>query len=107
MLPNPNFKWKQQPVIQVWRKQLDDKEAPAVKLDTYGSSSSVELFQEALRNNVVRSVCSLLYDFLKNIISFSMMFYIVFKFLLEAQEIQKSFFLCFKFSNILVCTVSL
>lgn len=103
MLPNPNFKWKQQPVIQVWRKQLDDKETPAVKLDTYGLSSSIELFQEALRNNEVREICSRLNSFLM-IISFSMMFYIVPKFLLEVQELQKSFFLCFKFSNILVCT---
>lgn len=49
MLPNPSFKWKQDPVVQVWRKQSGDEEA--VKLDVYDTTHCIALFEEALRNN--------------------------------------------------------
>lgn len=52
MLPNPEFKWKKQPEILVWRKQSTDGEASA-KLESYGTKESVSLFEEALRNNEV------------------------------------------------------
>ncbi|XP_043711599.1 phospholipase A(1) LCAT3-like [Telopea speciosissima] len=51
MLANPNFKWKQQPLIQVWRKQSEDKEDSSVKLESYGPNDCTSLFEEALRNN--------------------------------------------------------
>lgn len=50
MLPNPEFNWKKQPQIQVWRKQSDDGES-CVKLESYGPKDSPTLFEEALRNN--------------------------------------------------------
>lgn len=51
MLPNPEFNWKQQPVIQVWRKPSEDNEA--VKLDVYDPTACISLFEEALRDNEV------------------------------------------------------
>ncbi|KAH9734162.1 phospholipase A(1) LCAT3 [Citrus sinensis] len=50
MLANPDFKWKKQPQIKVWRKQSNDGESSA-KLETYGPVESISLFKEALRNN--------------------------------------------------------
>ncbi|CAK9133964.1 unnamed protein product [Ilex paraguariensis] len=50
MLPNPEFKWKKQPQIHVWRKQSNDGEV-SVKLESYDPNESVTLFEEALRNN--------------------------------------------------------
>ncbi|XP_020261487.1 phospholipase A(1) LCAT3 [Asparagus officinalis] len=49
MLPNPGFKWKRQPVMQVWRKTSGDEEM--VKLDSYDSTECIALFEAALRNN--------------------------------------------------------
>ncbi|KAI3952960.1 hypothetical protein MKX01_028652 [Papaver californicum] len=45
MLPNPEFKWKKQPEIQVWRKQSQNNET-SVKLETYGPKESITLFEE-------------------------------------------------------------
>ncbi|KAJ9552813.1 hypothetical protein OSB04_016858 [Centaurea solstitialis] len=50
MLANPDFKWKKQPAIVVWRNHSDNEE-DSVKLETYGPSGSVELFEEALKDN--------------------------------------------------------
>ncbi|XP_072969986.1 phospholipase A(1) LCAT3 isoform X1 [Typha angustifolia] len=52
MLPNPNFKWKQQPLVKVWRKQSGEKEV--VKLDQYNGTMCASLFEEALRNNELK-----------------------------------------------------
>ncbi|KAL8122434.1 hypothetical protein AgCh_018963 [Apium graveolens] len=49
MLPNPEFKWKKQPEILVWRGQSTDGET--ANLESYGPNESVLLFEEALRNN--------------------------------------------------------
>ncbi|RZC47449.1 hypothetical protein C5167_040392 [Papaver somniferum] len=50
MLPNPEFKWKKEPQIQVWRKQSQNNEA-SVKLETYGPKESITVFEEALKYN--------------------------------------------------------
>lgn len=50
MLPNPEFNWKKQPQIQVWRKQSENNET-SVKLETYGPQESITLFEEALKDN--------------------------------------------------------
>lgn len=55
MLPNPSFKWKQDPVVQVWRKKKSGDEE-VVKLDVYDTTHCIELFEEALRNNEVSFV---------------------------------------------------
>lgn len=53
MLPNPDFNWKKQPEIQVWRKHTSDDEETSVVLETYGRNECVTLFEEALQNNEV------------------------------------------------------
>lgn len=50
MLPNPEFNWKKQPEIQVWRKESESGEA-SIKLESYGPAESVILFEGALKNN--------------------------------------------------------
>ncbi|KAK9919215.1 hypothetical protein M0R45_027825 [Rubus argutus] len=50
MLANPDFKWKKQPEIQVWRKHSTDGET-SIELDSYGPVESITLFREALRHN--------------------------------------------------------
>ncbi|KAK1427280.1 hypothetical protein QVD17_15963 [Tagetes erecta] len=52
MLPNPEFKWKKQPEIIVWKKDPKNEE-DAVKMETYGKSGCVGLFTEALKNNEI------------------------------------------------------
>ncbi|KAJ6806305.1 uncharacterized protein M6B38_313200 [Iris pallida] len=48
MLSNPEFKWKRQPLVQVWRKQTEGEE---VDLFEYDPTKCISLFEEALRNN--------------------------------------------------------
>lgn len=55
MLANPEFNWKKQPEIQVWRKHSTDEET-SVDLESYGPIESITLFEEALRDNEV--LCS-------------------------------------------------
>ncbi|KAL6577959.1 Phospholipase A(1) lcat3 [Orobanche minor] len=50
MLPNPDFNWKKQPQIQVWRKHTKDDET-SVELESFNTSECVALFEEALKNN--------------------------------------------------------
>lgn len=52
MLPNPEFKWKKQPEILVWRGQSTDGET--AELESYSTNESVLLFEEALRNNELK-----------------------------------------------------
>ncbi|KAG0498033.1 hypothetical protein HPP92_002724 [Vanilla planifolia] len=49
LLPNPLFKWKEQPLIKVWRKDMEDNDS--VKLEVYDSTECIDLFRKALRNN--------------------------------------------------------
>lgn len=52
MLPNPEYKWKKQPEIQVWQKRSKDGDT-FVNLESYGPIENVALFEEALRHNEV------------------------------------------------------
>ncbi|KAK7243203.1 hypothetical protein RIF29_37993 [Crotalaria pallida] len=52
MLPNPEYKWKKQPEIQVWRKLTKNGEIN-INLESYGTTQSYSLFEEALRKNEV------------------------------------------------------
>lgn len=54
MLPNPNFKWKKQPEIHVWRKHSNGEET-SVDLESYRSNGCITLFEDALKNNEVLS----------------------------------------------------
>lgn len=54
MLPNPGFNWKKQPEIVVWRNNSENGQ-DSVKMESYCKSGSVELFQEALKDNEVRA----------------------------------------------------
>ncbi|ERN20096.1 phospholipase A(1) LCAT3 isoform X2 [Amborella trichopoda] len=51
MLPNPEFKWKQSPLINVWRKQSDGKGSTSVKMESFGPIETMHLFKEALQDN--------------------------------------------------------
>lgn len=53
MLPNPGFKWNEQPLIQVWRKQPEKEEDSQVELESYGPIECPRLFEEALKDNEV------------------------------------------------------
>ncbi|KAL6142998.1 hypothetical protein ACLB2K_061273 [Fragaria x ananassa] len=50
MLANPDFNWKKEPEIQVWRKQSKNEKS-SIELESYGPVESNTLFREALRNN--------------------------------------------------------
>ncbi|CAN1186976.1 Phospholipase A(1) LCAT3 [Linum perenne] len=50
MLPNPAFKWQNEPQIQVWRKKSHDG-GTSIHLESYGPVESISLFEEALKNN--------------------------------------------------------
>ncbi|KAL6146961.1 hypothetical protein ACLB2K_057637 [Fragaria x ananassa] len=50
MLANPDFNWKKEPEIQVWRKQSKNGKS-SIELESYGPVESNTLFREALRNN--------------------------------------------------------
>lgn len=52
MLANPDYKWKKQPEIQVWRKRTKNGEID-VSLESYGPPQNITLFEEALRHNEV------------------------------------------------------
>lgn len=52
MLANPEFNWKKQPQIHVWRKKSKGGET-SVELENYDSTECITLFEEALRNNEV------------------------------------------------------
>uniref|UniRef100_A0A803KMM5 Uncharacterized protein n=1 Tax=Chenopodium quinoa TaxID=63459 RepID=A0A803KMM5_CHEQI len=52
MLPNPIFNWKEVPKICVWRKVSSDKDdSSTAKLISYDPLESINLFEEALRDN--------------------------------------------------------
>uniref|UniRef100_A0A0D9XFJ8 Phospholipase A(1) n=1 Tax=Leersia perrieri TaxID=77586 RepID=A0A0D9XFJ8_9ORYZ len=52
MLPNPKFKWKEAPIVQVWRK--NPEKDGVVELVLYEATDCVSLFEEALRNNELK-----------------------------------------------------
>lgn len=54
MLPNPEYRWKKQPEIQVWQKRSKDGDI-FVNLESFGPTENVALFEEALRDNEVPS----------------------------------------------------
>lgn len=53
MMANPDFKWKKQPEIRVWRKKSDNDDDTSVELESFGLIESVDLFNDALKNNEV------------------------------------------------------
>ncbi|KAG8057376.1 hypothetical protein GUJ93_ZPchr0002g25888 [Zizania palustris] len=52
MLPNPHFKWKEAPIVQVWRK--NPEKDGMVELVLYEATDCVSLFEEALKNNELK-----------------------------------------------------
>lgn len=52
MLPHPDFNWKKQPEIKVWRKHSKGEET-CVELESYDTNGCITLFEEALKNNEV------------------------------------------------------
>lgn len=57
MMANPDFKWKKQPEIQVWRKKKSENDdTNSVQLETFGPAKSIILFNDALKNNEVSNL---------------------------------------------------
>lgn len=52
MLANPDYKWKKNPEIKVWRKHKKDGNEN-ISLESYGPTQSISVFEEALRHNEV------------------------------------------------------
>nr|GEW55162.1 phospholipase A(1) LCAT3-like [Tanacetum cinerariifolium] len=52
MLPNPEYNWKKQPEIMVWRNRSENGQ-DTVKMERYGTSGCVGLFVEALKDNEI------------------------------------------------------
>lgn len=52
MMANPDFKWKRQPEIRVWRKKSENDDT-SVELESFGLIESIDLFNDALKNNEV------------------------------------------------------
>lgn len=56
MMANPYFKWKKQPEIRVWRKKTEkDNDETSAELETFGLVESIDLFNDALKNNEVHT----------------------------------------------------
>lgn len=53
MMANPDFKWKKQPEIRVWRKKSENDDDTSVELESFGLIESIDLFNDALKNNEV------------------------------------------------------
>lgn len=51
MMANPDFKWKKQPEILVWRKKKSENDDTSVEVETFGLTKSIDLFNDALQNN--------------------------------------------------------
>jgi hypothetical protein len=51
MMANPDFKWKKQPEIRVWRKKSENDVDTSVELESFGLIESIDLFNDALKNN--------------------------------------------------------
>lgn len=49
----PNFTWEHAPVLEIWRKKLDDCGDTRMILESYTPSESVNIFAEALSSNTV------------------------------------------------------
>ncbi|XP_068661354.1 phospholipase A(1) LCAT3-like [Aristolochia californica] len=54
MLPNPGYKWKQQPLIHVWRKQSENAGNSDSELETYDPTDCSSLFSKALKDNELK-----------------------------------------------------
>ncbi|KAL7587647.1 hypothetical protein Lser_V15G35677 [Lactuca serriola] len=52
MLPNPEFQWKKQPEIVVWRNRSENGQDSATQ-ETYDPFGCVGLFEEALKDNEI------------------------------------------------------
>lgn len=64
MMANPYFKWKKQPEIRVWRKKTEkDNDETSAELETFGLVESIDLFNDALKNNEVHTLAFVSYFF--------------------------------------------
>lgn len=49
----PNFKWKNAPCLNIWKKNQDSKGEPNIMLECYHCLEAISIFKDALANNMV------------------------------------------------------
>lgn len=78
MMANPYFKWKKQPEIRVWRKKTEkDNDETSAELETFGLVESIDLFNDALKNNEVHTWAFVSYFFFSLVWDVILTFYYV------------------------------
>ena len=53
LLANPNFQWKDTPLLQIWRENLDNNGKKSALLESYEPAEAIEMIEKALSNNEV------------------------------------------------------
>ena len=53
LLANPNFQWKDTPLLQIWRENLDNNGKKSALLESYEPAEAIKMIEKALSNNEV------------------------------------------------------
>jgi hypothetical protein len=53
LLANPNFQWKDTPLLQIWRENLDNDGKKSALLESYEPAEAIKMIEKALSNNEV------------------------------------------------------
>jgi hypothetical protein len=53
LLANPNFKWKDTPLLQIWRENLDNDGKKSALLESYEPEEAIKMIEKALSSNEV------------------------------------------------------
>lgn len=53
LLANPNFQWKDTPLLQIWRENLDNDGKKSALLESYEPAEAIKMIEEALSKNEV------------------------------------------------------
>ena len=53
LLANPNYKWKDTPLLQIWRENLDNDGKKSALLESYEPEEAIKMIEKALSSNEV------------------------------------------------------
>ena len=53
LLANPNFQWKDTPLLQIWRENLDDNGKKNALLESYEPADAIKMIEKALSKHEV------------------------------------------------------
>ncbi|PAN40086.1 hypothetical protein PAHAL_7G290800 [Panicum hallii] len=53
LLANPNFQWKDTPLLQIWRENLDNDGKKSALLESYEPAEAIKMIEKALSNNEI------------------------------------------------------